>query len=599
VTVRLDALPTGVTASALTITGDTGIFLLSASPGAPLTQNVAVNVTGTNANGSATSAATLMLSVASPDGGFSLGVAPRTLRLSRGSTGSALVTVIRRNFSGLVTVTVSGLPDAGVTADSLTVPANRGNLVFRAAPNATPGTSPLTLLGTSGSTSAETPLSLVVLDPGGVDETFGASGPTPGWVVTHLDSSDGGTTVSALAVAVQPDGKILVAGNRTRRAGIGGDGCGPTHLQNCIALTLTRYNSDGTLDPTFGAPDAGVLSPPPPGVAILPEGSNLPPITWPTPQAIAVTDGGILVAAGGPTNNPDTLLQFTLDGILDPSFNPDGGNPGHARRTINAKALIATTDGGILVGGVAYPPPSPIALALARYRSDGTLDTTFGDGGILFNQFVGAPTINGACGAAFSEGKARVATIINQRVGVMSFDISGNGSIDESFNGNGQAVVSLGGNNASPCAVLDLAGNTVVIAGATGPTDIVLGSFQPDGGLDPGFGDGGIARAHLPPEAGSPIAAAAATFAGQIMVVGSVSAIRNQLLIARYNSDGSPDLAFGPAGTGYIINVPDLLGAQFNAVVVQADGKILGAGNTPAAAGQQMVIRYLGSGPGG
>jgi len=80
---------------------------------------------------------------------------------------------------------------------------------------------------------------------------------------------------------------------------------------------------------------------------------------------------------------------------------------------------------------------------------------------------------------------------------------------------------------------------------------------------------------------------------GKIVVAGSLGG--NQLLIARYNSDGSPDLSFGISGTGFIRNVPNLGDAVFNAVTIQDDGKIVGAGNTPSASGQQMVIRYLGS----
>jgi len=593
VNVAVTGLPNGVTATPLTISGITGVFNLSAGAAASLTDNAAVTVTGTG--GTLSASATLSLTVAMAARGFSLSVTPSTVRLSRGVTGTALVTVTRHNFGGPVMITVAGLSGTGVTADALSIGGNTGTLVLRVASSARPGTSSLTISGMSESVSATTPLAMTVLDPGGVDESFGASGPTPGWVVTPLDSSDGGTTVAALAVAVQPDGKMVVAGNRTRPVGVGGPGCGAGGLQNCFALTLTRYNSDGTLDGTFGRPDSGVLSPPPPGVAILPEVSSVG--ARPIPQAIAFTDGGILVATGGLSTDPDTLLALTSDGTLDTSFNP-GPNAGHAQRTINAKAVALIPDGGILVAGVPYPPPTtPTALALARYNLDGTLDRTFGDGGILLNQFVGTPSISGACGATFGGDKARVAAVTQNRIGIMSFDVTGAGSIDESFNGTGQVLVQLGANNVTPCAILDIDGNTVVVAGTTGVRDVVLGSFQPDGGLDPNFGDGGIARGGLPQDAGSPSAAGAATFAGKIVVAGSVTPGGNsQLLIGRYNADGgTPDLAFGTTGTGFIINVPNIRDSLFNAVTVQEDGKIVGVGNTPAASGQQMVIRYLGS----
>jgi uncharacterized delta-60 repeat protein len=588
ITVTVAGLPDGVAASPLTIPLNTGVFNLSAATGAAMSNNAAVAVTGSG--GGLSGSATLSVTVGMATRGFSLSVNPGVLRLFHGVTGSATVNVVRHNFGDPVTVTVSGLPDAGITANPLSISGNSGTLVLRITPSVSPATFPLTVLGTAGSISGSAPLALVVLDPGGVDENFGDSPDHRGYVISHLDSSDGGTTVTALAVAVQPDGKIVVAGNRTRPRDVGGPGCGGGGLQNCVALTLTRYNSDGTFDSTFGQPDSGVLSAPPPGVAILPEVSAVGPRA--NPQAIAfAADGGILVAAGGLGTAPDTLLGFTSDGVLDPGFNP-GPDAGHAERKINAKAVAVIPDGGILVAGMAYPPPTTVvALALARYNTDGRLDRTFGDGGILLNQFVGNPSISTTCGATFTGDKAKVAALTQSRIGIMSFDITGSGSIDESFNGTGQVLVQLGGANNSPCAVLDVNGNTVVVAALA--RDIVLGSFLADGGLDPSFGDGGVAFANLPADAGTPSPSAAATFVGKIVVAGSLGG--NQLLIARYFSDGSPDLTFGTSGTGFIRNVPNLGDAVFNAVTIQDDGKIVGAGNAPSASGQQMVIRYLGS----
>ncbi|HME91777.1 MAG TPA: hypothetical protein VKE49_10160, partial [Myxococcaceae bacterium] len=450
VTVSAGGLPNDVSASPLIISGNSGTLNLSAAGAAAVIDNVAVAVTAASGANSATGL--LTLSVTAP--GFSLSLSPPVLGIGRGSTGLATVTVTRHDFAGAVAVTVSGLP-GGVTADSLSISGNRGSLTLRVASTAELGPSSLTVRGVSGSTSATSPLQLQVVQPGGLDVSFGAGSPIPGMVITPFDSSDGGTSSMLRAVAIQPDGKIVVVGNRTRSSQ---PLCGPTMNQNCVGVVVARYNLDGTLDSNFGGTE--VRDPPPRGVSIVLETD---PVRAVTANAVTVSDGGILVAASGLS---DTLLRFTVDGILDPTFNADAGIPGRAQLTIAGKAAAVVDEEKILVAGQTNSAPG--AFALARYASDGTLDTAFGDGGVLARPFVGVTGSPSANGATFTAEKAKVAgsATISGRSGVavMSFDITGTGSVDESFNGTGQALIQLGPISSTGNAVLDLDGGTVIVA---------------------------------------------------------------------------------------------------------------------------------------
>jgi len=184
---------------------------------------------------------------------------------------------------------------------------------------------------------------------------------------------------------------------------------------------------------------------------------------------------------------------------------------------------------------------------------------------------------------------------------VMSFDTTDAGSIDESFNGTGQVLIQLGSVTSTGAAVFDMDAGTVVVAttrDAANHADVALARLQPDGGLDLTFGDGGVARTLFAPSAGNSLVNAAATFAGKIVVAGTVSgggSSNNRFLVLRYNSDGSLDTSFGGDGSGVIINVPNVIGSNgFNGVTFQPDGKIIAVGQvTQSGKSRPTVVRYV------
>jgi uncharacterized delta-60 repeat protein len=184
------------------------------------------------------------------------------------------------------------------------------------------------------------------LADGRPDASFGNSG------TTILDF--GGSDLGAGA-AIQPDGKIVVVGG-------GGPGC------TTVAARLRR---DGSLDSTFGNG----------GKVTLAVGESC----YMNAAVALQADGHIIVMSAR------RLLRLTAAGTLDPTFGTDGAVALPAGLT--ARAVTVQSDGGVLVGGEG-------PFGVYRYGPDGTLDSSFGNGGLASvpvrgNTFVNAIAIEG------------------------------------------------------------------------------------------------------------------------------------------------------------------------------------------------------------
>jgi uncharacterized delta-60 repeat protein len=212
---------------------------------------------------------------------------------------------------------------------------------------------------------------------GSLDPTFGSGGR----VTTTIGYSPGSFDPK-MGMALQTDGKILLVG----------------------ATTLARFNPDGTLDTSFGTG----------GQVAVPFNQS----GFDTAQDVAVQADGKIVVVGLTTssvtfNDDFALARFNADGTLDTSFGSGGkvttdffGSVDQARR------VRIMPDGKILVAGSAVKVLSSISsvrhFALARYNTDGSLDTRFGNGGKV-DEAAGA-SFSLARGMAFqSDGKIVVA----------------------------------------------------------------------------------------------------------------------------------------------------------------------------------------------
>ncbi|MEJ2694122.1 MAG: delta-60 repeat domain-containing protein, partial [Candidatus Thiodiazotropha sp.] len=187
-----------------------------------------------------------------------------------------------------------------------------------------------------------------------LDTTFG------GGIVT---TSIGIGNTSVASIAVQSDGKVLIAGTSSNK------------LTN-EDFTIVRYAADGSLDNSFGSG----------GVLISPLS-----LDYDYARAIALQpDGKIVVAGTARDGSIDdfALMRIDSDGTLDTTF----GNNGHVLTQVGngnayARALALQPDGKILTAGLtlgAYSHQYDNEFVLARYTTSGDLDTSFNNSGLLY-----------------------------------------------------------------------------------------------------------------------------------------------------------------------------------------------------------------------
>jgi uncharacterized delta-60 repeat protein len=363
------------------------------------------------------------------------------------------------------------------------------------------------------------------------------------------------------AVAIQSDGKIVVAG-----IGV---------FNNAFADMLFRLNTDGTLDTSFGS--GGVANFLPTG-AVDEEGFF----------GVAIQSDGKIVAAADAINGVQ-LVRVESNGSLDTSFGTGGftslisvefGNGGLALQA-NGKIL--------LVAGSINPS------LMARYTTSGQLDTSFGSGGLVNLQY-GTPSQV----AVQSNGKILVTSsgfgkIVFGAPAAQTGSIArynSNGTIDTTFGAAGMAA-----SVASASALVLQGDGKILVAGAitsklNAPltaNDIGFGvvRYNANGSIDGSFGTRGVAITDFGATANDSGAfAVAVQSTGDIVAAGaagvssSATFTSSSFGLTRYTSAGKIDTTFGTNGivitainTGNVVSV-------INALAIQSDGKIVVAGTS-------------------
>ncbi len=337
-------------------------------------------------------------------------------------------------------------------------------------------------------------------------------------------TTDCGGSDYCCSITIQSDGQILAAGVSDNH------------------FTLARYNTDGTLDTSFsddGKVTTDILS------------------TSNADTSVVQVDGKILLAGG---NNADfALVRFNMDGTLDTTFSDDGKvTTDFDGGTDLGNSIVVQPDEKILVAG-----SSSGAFALARYNTDGTLDATFSDDGKLTTGFAtGIHSWSSGESVTFqpADGKILVAGM-TYNADFWRYDFAlarynTDGTMDTSFNSDGKVTTGLSQYDKGYSVVVQSDGKILVAGGAQWGTTwgIALVRYNTDGMLDTSFdGDGRVTTKvydygftsgfDMKVQADGKILVAG-WGERQILVRGSTKEIAGFVMV-RYNTDGSLDTGFG------------------------------------------------------
>lgn len=250
-----------------------------------------------------------------------------------------------------------------------------------------------------------------------------------GGVVT----TDFGGFDQAWGIARQPDGKLVVVGTGGPNADI----------------LVARYNADGSLDGGFGSG----------GTIVTDLGSFDQAL-----DAVIAVDGRITV--GGRSGGDFALARYTADGSLDPSFGTGGKVTTDFGAIDPAFAIAADPSGRITAVGT-----SAGDFALARYNDDGSLDTSFGNGGKVTTDFSGGSDDAANALVVDSSGVVTAAGYTSASAGSTEFALArydASGNLDPSFGSNGKATATLGNALNSGLDAAAQPDRRLVVAGITG-----------------------------------------------------------------------------------------------------------------------------------
>jgi uncharacterized delta-60 repeat protein len=381
-----------------------------------------------------------------------------------------------------------------------------------------------------------------------LDATFGTGGKS--LVVSNF-------LAYADSIAIQPDNKIILASS-----------CRTMDIP-LVPFCLARMNENGTQDIAFkgGVPTVG-------GVF-----TSFPPGGSGSVRGIVVqSDGKVLAAGSGPgagTGQDVALVRYNSDGSLDTSFGTGGiVTTAVTGAADGAEKIVLQPDGKIVIVGFGGSDQ-----LVARYLADGTLDDSFGTGGIVKTSFA-----KGASIALQPDGK-----IVTGGVGMSGYlltRLNSDGSPDTSWDGDGILPVPASGSLGLGFRSIGLQLDGRVVALGEGN---IIYRFNTDGSLDTSF-DGDGSRAAFVGTTKVPYSLTVSA-SGKITVVGtgippacsfSFPCPDPTLLFftARYLPDGTPDTSFSGDGN-FDVDVGSSFSANYNGartIAVDPVGRVVVAG---------------------
>lgn len=376
---------------------------------------------------------------------------------------------------------------------------------------------------------------------GSLDTTFSGDG---------LVTTDLGTSESAASVALQSDGKIIIAG---------------TTLFTASSFVTLRYLANGTLDSSFSTtpvPTYGYSSNTGPPLLTQPNGN--------------VTVSGLAKESAAPGTGGYLTMRFTATGSSDTTFSSDGMVFTQPRGNDDrAWAMAVQPDEKIVLGG-----STGLGITVLRTLPDGSLDTSFGGDGRSSLDF---GTNNGAyCHSVALQPNGKVVVAgycfeYNSATQVSEYDfvlgrLLPNGDPDSSFGTGGKVRSHLGGRDFAQSVAIQSDGKILVggYSNRLGSDRFTLVRYSSNGERDSTFGTDGI------------VSTSGTTFGYKVLVqpdgkilLGGTGG--SGFAVARYLADGTLDASFD--GDGLAVAPLPAGGYDGNDMLLQPDGKVIVAGH--------------------
>ncbi len=392
-----------------------------------------------------------------------------------------------------------------------------------------------------------------------LDTTFG----TDGIVTTQVST----TYNFGMATVVQPDGKIIVAGYAGTPA--------------TYKAAVVRYNTDGSLDNSFG--NAGKLT--------IPIGTAKSYAT----DVVLQDDGKIVLGARTYDNVSGNfaLVRLNEDGSFDSSFGTNGiviastgGND------VSASILIAD-DGKILLAG-----DSDNSFSVAKFNSDGSLDTSFGINGWAITVFDNASSFIQQI-AFQNDGKIVMGGFVVNSVGryqMAAARMNPDGTLDNGFGVGGKLFFNIGIDQDFATALAIQSDGKILLGGHTYITsnprlsyDFAVVRLDTDGDFDTTYGTNGVATAQIVDEANYTNGMIIQSDDKVVLAGRTVKIMDYDLAMVRFDTEGNLDTTFGNDGKVST----DVNGREDHgyAIALQPDNKIILAGYSyPAGADDSAIV---------
>jgi uncharacterized delta-60 repeat protein len=393
----------------------------------------------------------------------------------------------------------------------------------------------------------------IVAQAGSYDTTFDVDGKSKNCLQS-------GNDFGSSSAGLQTNGKIVCFGTRVNASSA-----------SLNKLSLIRYNTDGSIDTSFGT--NGELDP-----SVYPTIANM----LFAYDMVIQPDDKILVSGYFSGGTAFFLARFTANGFLDNTFNSIGYLEINIGNGSELAILSLQPDGKILMSGSTNVNGIG-GFLLVRLNNNGSIDTSFSNQGITF--IAGKPDPYGlndiviqSDGKIIAIGAQDFSTVIgNDDYDIVVFRFLSNGILDTSFANNGKLVIPF-----PPCASeqaekvsIQPDGKILILAGLPYPCSsygAVLIRLNSDGSPDNSFGTNGLFYLSRTSISDATYLDMALQIDGKILVCDSYF-----FRVVRINSNGTVDSTF--ANNGLLSNV-FVTQSSASKILIQPDNKIVVCGSS-------------------